>query len=257
MEDRKKEWALVFEEKGVAHRGLFSKEEEIPENSMAAFRRAVDHGYGIELDVQLTRDGKLVVFHDATLKRMCGVDLVLHQCDFATIQEYGLGQTKEKIPLFSEVLKVLTPDTPLVVEVKAEGDYIACVAKLMEELENYKGIYIVESFHPLVVNWLRKHRPEVIRGQLATDLFKEKASKQSWIEKLILTKMWLNYVTKPDFIAYNYRYKDHKVFRKWKKHYKGKFAAWTIRSQEQLEKAKDDFSIFIFDSFQAKIEKRN
>lgn len=73
----------AFDHTMIAHRGLFDNHSEAPENSLAAFRKAVDQGFGIELDVQLTKDGKLVVFHDFDLKRMCGIHkkfLIINIC---------------------------------------------------------------------------------------------------------------------------------------------------------------------------------
>ena len=70
----RKETCLAFSRWDFAHRGLWNMERGIPENSLPAFKKAVDHGFAIELDVHLTSDGQIVVFHDDTLKRMCQLD---------------------------------------------------------------------------------------------------------------------------------------------------------------------------------------
>ena len=113
----------VFEKQYIAHRGLFDNENGIPENSIPAFKRAVDQGYGIELDVQLTMDHKLVVFHDESLRRLCRADRLLRDCTYAELQEYSLGISRERIPLFEDVLKVVDGKVPLIVEVKQEGNW--------------------------------------------------------------------------------------------------------------------------------------
>ena len=97
---KRKEWAKPYEEKGVAHRGLFDKSLGIPENSLAAFQRAVEKNYGVELDVQLTKDNRLVVFHDEDLFRMCGVKKKVRDCTWEELCQYTLQGTEEKIPLF-------------------------------------------------------------------------------------------------------------------------------------------------------------
>ena len=84
-----------------AHRGLHAK-PTIPENSMAAFARAVEAGYGIELDLHLTRDGKLAVIHDASLKRTCGVDLKIEDLTLAEARDYPLEESDERIPEFCD-----------------------------------------------------------------------------------------------------------------------------------------------------------
>ena len=76
----------------------FTKDQSIPENSMAAFANAVEHGYGIELDIQLTKDKQLVVFHDHTLTRMCGIDLPVCEMTYEELQKCTLGDTEEKNP---------------------------------------------------------------------------------------------------------------------------------------------------------------
>lgn len=115
----------AFDHTMIAHRGLFDNHSEAPENSLAAFRKAVDQGFGIELDVQLTKDGKLVVFHDFDLKRMCGIHKKLTELTYAELEQYSLKDSTEKIPLFSAVLDLIAGRTPLVVEIKVGYDYKA------------------------------------------------------------------------------------------------------------------------------------
>ena len=116
----RKEALKPYTERYVAHRGLFNN-KDVPENSLKAFRKAVESGYGIELDVQLTTDDRLVVFHDVSLYRMTGIDKNLTDCSYEELLTYHLLDTDEKIPLFSDVLKVLQPDTRLIIEIKPEG----------------------------------------------------------------------------------------------------------------------------------------
>lgn len=237
----------AFEETYIAHRGLFHP-EDIPENSCAAFARAVKDGYGIELDVQLTKDGQLVVFHDATLTRMCGVKRKLRECTYRELCEFTLGKSTEKIPLFQDVLNLVAGKVPLIIEVKAEGSWIATTEKLFEILGDYSGIFCVESFHPSVLAWCRRNRPEVLRGQLSTNYWKNNM-KNPWIVKFVLSNLLLNFYARPDFIAYNYKYADEFSYTLCRKLYQVKNAAWTVRSQEALTEAEKIFSIIIFDSF--------
>ena len=95
---------VKFYHRNFAHRGLFDNRSRC-ENSLSAFRAAVEHGYGIELDLQMTADGRIVVFHDEDLMRMCASPLKIEQASYAQLVQYNLGQTHEKIPLFSQVLR--------------------------------------------------------------------------------------------------------------------------------------------------------
>lgn len=106
-----------------AHRGLHCAQDGIPENSLPAFRRAVEAGYGIELDLHLTTDGQLVVFHDDTLDRVCGVTGRVDEKSYAELQQLRLLGTEERIPLFSEVLDIVAGKIPMIVEVKYQKNY--------------------------------------------------------------------------------------------------------------------------------------
>ncbi|MEE1313406.1 MAG: glycerophosphodiester phosphodiesterase family protein [Lachnospiraceae bacterium] len=237
-----------FREVYVAHRGLFDNKREAPENSMAAFKKAVSYGYGIELDVQMTKDGKLVVFHDDTLERMCKEKKKVVECTYLQLQQYTLGISKEKIPLFDEVLDMVAGRVPLIIEIKPEGNYIETTRRVVERLRRYKGIYCIESFHPMVIAWCRRHAPQILRGQLATSCTKERI-KRNVCEKIVLTNLLLNFLAKPDFIAYNHKYADAFSYRLCRTLYSVENVAWTIKSQGDLEKAKKIFQVFIFDSF--------
>ena len=130
----------------IAHRGLFNNNSDAPENSLAAFRNALEHGFGMELDVQLTKDGKLVVFHDFDLKRMCGVHKKLTELTYAELEQYSLKNSTEKIPLFSDVLELVNGKVPLVVEIKVDFDYKATTEAAAAMLSEYKGVYCMECF---------------------------------------------------------------------------------------------------------------
>lgn len=244
--ERMKPFSDVF----VAHRGLYDN-IGIPENSLAAFEKAVNCGYGIELDVQMTKDGRLVVFHDVKLKRMCGIKKALISCSFNELQKLTLGNTGEKIPLFEDVLEFVAGKVPLVVEIKPEGNWKETAARTAVMLDKYEGEFCVESFHPLVLAWFRKNRPDVIRGQLSTDYFRS-SIKVNAVYAFLLSNLMLNFLSRPDFIAFNHRYKNMLSYRLCRKLYSPVNAAWTIKSQAQLEAAKDVFQIMIFDGFSPK-----
>ena len=232
----------------IAHRGFFDAALGVPENSMAAFRRAVGHGYGIELDVQLSADGQLVVFHDENLRRMCGIDRLVRECDFTMLSGLKLGNSLERIPLFSEVLDCVAGRVPLIVEIKPEGDCIAAAKQTASLLDMYFGDYCIESFEPRVVEWFRHNRPNVVRGQLSTDSFKDNEPGTFW-RRFLLSNLLLNWRGKPDFIAYNHKYAGKLAYRICRAIYRPVNIAWTIRSQEELRQARKVFDSYIFDSF--------
>lgn len=236
-----------FEETFIAHRGLHEN-PTVPENSLAAFRRAVDAGFGIELDVQLTTDDKLVVFHDDTLKRVCGDGRKLRELSYAELQELRLFGTEERIPLFSEVLELVGGGTPLVVEIKSGGRYPLTTELTYEMLRSYPGLYCVESFHPLVLRRLAELDPGILRGQLSTDYSRENVHRPFW-QRFLLTNLMLNFLSRPDFIAYDRQYTRQPSFRICRKLFGPVCAAWTVKNRRQLEEGRGLYSVFIFEGF--------
>ena len=249
---RQKQWAPF---KGVyyAHRGLHDNESEAPENSLPAFKKAVKAGYGIELDVQLTKDRVPVVFHDFTLERACGKPGKVYEYTYEELQQFPLFQSNERIPKFEEVLKVVDGKVPLIVEIKLEWMDLTVCAFVDKLLKEYKGMYCIESFNPLVLTWYRRYHNDVLRGQLSDAFLKE--GEYRGVLYWILQNLLLNWMTKPDFVAYNHKYADNLSRRLCRKLYKNMAAAWTIKSQQELEAAKEEFDIFIFDSFIPKKQK--
>lgn len=238
----------AFDNTMIAHRGLFNNNSDAPENSLAAFRNALEHGFGMELDVQLTKDGKLVVFHDFDLKRMCGVHKKLTELTYAELEQYSLKNSTEKIPLFSDVLELVNGKVPLVVEIKVDFDYKATTEAAGAMLSEYKGVYCMECFNPLALVWYRKHFPKVLRGQLSMDFFQSE-DKMPQIVRFFLTNLLLNFWAKPDFISYNHKDRQIRGFRMCRKLFGVKTAAWTIKSEAELQTARETFDMFIFDSF--------
>lgn len=227
-----------------AHRGLFDNNTEAPENSLNAIQKAVKAGYGIEFDVQLSKDNIPVVFHDASLKRVCGVNGKVWEYTLEELQRMKLAQSSQTIPTLAEVLNVVDGKVPLIVEYKMDRVDTKVCELGNELLEKYRGPYCIESFHPLAVKWYREHRPDVLRGQLSENFGRHGRKKfPLWFMTHLLT----NYMTRPDFIAYRHDDADN-ISRRFCRVLGALSVAWTIRSQKEFEKAKSQFDLFIFDS---------
>lgn len=237
----------ILDVRYFAHRG-FHYVDEIPENSMTAFRRAKELGYGIELDIQLTKDQVIVVHHDYDLLRTCGVKKKICDLTYQELCGYCLMGTKERIPRFVDVLREIDGDVPLLIELKMETFNTRLCKLAARALDCYQGLYCMESFHPYALYWFRKYRPKVIRGQLSEQFFREKERKNIpayFIVKNLLT----NFITKPDFIAYHYKYKNCLPLRICRKFYHIPIYGWTFRSKRVYIENKNDFYGFIFERF--------
>lgn len=231
-----------------AHRGLHG--DGAPENSLEAFRRARDAGYGSELDVHLLSDGNLAVIHDHKLERTTGMPGVIEALTTDDLVNYKLQGTDESIPLFADVLQLYAGAAPLIVELKATAKNVARLCETAcNALDNYDGIYCVESFDPRCIHWLRKNRPDIIRGQLTENYFASPTSKLPWILKLILRHQVLNFLTRPDFIAY--RYSDRKTISNTicRKLWGAQGVSWTLVTQEEYDTAVLENWIPIFENF--------
>lgn len=239
----------AFERQYIAHRGFHDNRSECPENSLPAFERAIQMGYGIELDVQLTKDGVPVVFHDWDLKRAAGVDRKIRDCTFEELQSYRLFGSSQTIPTFEAVLELTDGRTPLIIELKAEIVHRELCEKCAALLDRYPGEYCIESFSPLALGWFKHHRPNVLRGQLATN-HRGEGLKTPVIVREMLTYCMLNGFCKPDFIAYNCQFSNTLPVEMLRYFYKCKMAAWTIKNQGELNRHRKQFDVFIFDSFE-------
>lgn len=230
-----------------AHRGLHDNKSEAPENSMASFKKAVDAGYGIEFDVQLTRDRIPVVFHDETLNRVCGVSGNVRDYTFEELQAFPLLASEERIPKFEDVLALVGGRVPLIVEIKIHENADEVCSRADALLKNYTGPYCIESFHPLAVKWYKKNRPEVIRGQLSCCF--SKPGKREPFSRMLVHYLLTNVLTRPDFIAYDHMHKSNISRVLCRVLFRALSVAWTVKSQQQLDACKDDFDLFIFEQF--------
>ncbi len=232
-----------------AHRGVHDNLWGVPENSMAAFEKAVNKNYGIELDIHLTRDHRLVVFHDDSLWRMCHIKKNVREMTWDELKEVHLLNTHETIPLFEDVLNLVGGRVPLIVELKVDkGNYNELCAAADQILSRYKGAYCIESFHPMAVVWYRMNRKNVVRGQLSCNFSRTPHSWQPG--PLALSHLITNIGGRPDFIAYNYKdiknlgfFLNHKLF-------KAMTVLWTVSTERDRKILKKMGHTIIFEHFE-------
>lgn len=229
-----------------AHRGLHENQAGIPENSMAAFRQAIRAKMGIELDVHLTRDHKLVVFHDDTLQRMCGVSGSVEEKTWEELKTLHLLDTAESIPLLKDVFHLVKGKVPILIEVKLLTEDTAICRFLVEELKAYGGQVLVQSFNSLVLRWFRKYETQILRGQLSSNLVKSEETPH-YMFRFCVKYLLSNCICRPDFISY--KMEDSNNLSLWmQKHiFHVPVAAWTLHGEEMLQRAKSRFDMYIFE----------
>ncbi len=232
-----------------AHRGLYGG--NVPENSLAAFRRAAEMGYGIELDVHLTRDGQLAVIHDASLLRMCGEEGNVSRMTATEVRRRRLKGTEEPVPLLGDVLDAVAKERPpLIVELKSDGDSWKTLPKLaLEAMERYQGFWCAESFDPRMLRELRKRAPLLIRGQLAYDPRKI-GEKHREIRYAIGAHLLMDFLSRPDFIAYRHDTDRNISFRAMRWLFCPVLTAWTVKTPEEFKKLRLTYDVQIFEGFE-------
>ncbi|PKM73576.1 MAG: glycerophosphodiester phosphodiesterase [Firmicutes bacterium HGW-Firmicutes-16] len=196
-----KDKCTPFTGRNYAHRGLHNIDKTVPENSLSAFAAAAAIGYGVELDVHITRDGKLVVIHDGDTKRVCGFNGIVEEMTWDELSKLRLFETEYGIPLLSEVLEVMGTQCPVIIELKRGVRNRELCEKTYALMRKYDGRYCVESFDPRIVAWFRHHAPEVLRGQLASDPI-EMAKDTNKLSAFAVGNLLTNFLSRPNFIAY-------------------------------------------------------
>lgn len=230
-----------------AHRGLYNA--HVPENSLEAFDRAAAAGYGIEMDVRLTRDGQMVICHDASLLRMTGQDVRISCASLAEVQALPLMGTDQRAPTLDQALEVIGGRVPIILEIKWERPGESALArKVYQRMQQYSGPYCVESFDPLVIRWFKRHAPQVVRGQLAANPALAH-QKKFGLAGVISGHLLLNFLSRPDFVAYDHETDQTLSFRVMRALFRPLLVAWTVRSQEAFEKTLERYDLLIFEGF--------
>jgi glycerophosphoryl diester phosphodiesterase len=236
-----------FKQIKYAHRGLHDATKA--ENSMSAFAAAKEMGFGIELDVRLSKDGELVVFHDDNLTRVAGIDGKVIDFTAEELSKMSLSGTKDGVPTFREVLGLIDGAVPLIIEIKMSGDEKGVAEKLVEVIEGYKGDYVVESFNPIALKIVRKMRPDILRGILSTEYLKDEKHKGSVLYAL-LQHLMLNFMVRPDFIAYDKKGYKVEGLRFVRRSFGTALIAWTVKSaEEERDAVSHGFDTVIFEGY--------
>lgn len=220
----------------ISHRGIHDN-TRVYENTLESFKIAIKKKYIIELDIHLTKDNKIIVFHDYNAKRMTNKNLIVEK---ATYQELN-NQSILHIPTLEEVLHLVRGKVPLLIEIKQNSKVGTLEEKLMNILKEYKGEFAIQSFNIMTLYWFRKHYPHILRGQLS---YNYKKVKMNRIAKVLLKNMFFNFLTKPNFISYKYNELPIKKLKKYRK--KGVILlAWTINNKDDFNKYKDYYDNLI------------
>lgn len=237
-------WDSFLVNKMFGHRGLF--DENCPENTIPAFKNAIEKGYGIELDVQPIADGTPVVFHDSKMSRLTGKDKYIQNLSKEEFENTLLLNSDQKIPTLEEVLSFVDGKVPLLIELKSQDKVGELEPKVFELLKDYKGEFAIQSFNPYQLEWFFKNAPKIWRGQLASYF---KGEKLGSLKKFVLKRLGMQKITNQNFVNYDLRYLPNRFTRKLKV----PLLSWTIRSQSDYIKAIKVSDNVVFENCEPKI----
>lgn len=227
----------------IAHRGYYNNKKGISENSVLAFKKAIDNNYLIELDVRLTKDQKLVVFHDDNLKRVCGVNKRVKDLTYRELLRYNLFDTTLKVPLFSDVIKLVNGRVPILIETKYHNRYGVLEKILINELSNYKGLYAIQSFYPMSLLWLKRNTKDIPIGLLSSNFKNDLNRLKSIIGKTLILDLFF----KTDFISYDVKGLPNN-YLSYKRN-KKKIVIWTIKNKKDYDLARQYTDSLICENF--------
>lgn len=213
---------MEIQNRKIAHRGVFNN-TSIPENSMSAFKKAISLHLGIELDVQLTKDNVLIVFHDDNLYRMTGINQDVSKAIYSDIKKYHLLDSKETIPTLQEVLELVQDKVFLDIEIKSTRKKREIVDLLEKTLYGYHN-YVLQSFDPRIVRYLKKKNPTMMVGYLMNRSI-------NLYHIFLNSKLMIRY-SKADFLAIHKKLLDTKKIQELKK--KMPIFVWTIKKKDNI-----------------------
>lgn len=208
----------------IAHRGIFDNVHTI-ENTLESFQKAIDCSYPFELDVQMTQDRHLVVFHDDTLKRLAGRGE--HICDltYDELKKIPLLQTKNTIPLLKDVLLLNHDQVYIDIEIKNTNHYVELVNLLMKELEGYTH-FIIKSFQPSIVRYIKKNYPNIMCGLLIHSHYSK------WWRNCYYKSHFILQYTHADFVAISKKLYHNKRYLKKLKNLP--VFIWTVMDENEI-----------------------
>ena len=227
----------------IAHRGYYNEQYE--ENSLEAFNNALEHGFNIELDLQLTKDLEIIVLHDLNIKRMTGIDKLASEINYDELKTYKLKNSNCYIPKFSEVLNLINGKVNLVIELKSINKKLnkILVQKTIETLKTYKGKYVLQSFNPFIMKEVRRIDKQIVRGQLVEEHYKNMPK----IFSFCLSRMVTNIFSKPQYLNTDIHFTNH-VIKSYLR--KGKMViSYTAKNEEDYQKYLKIYDNVIFEKF--------
>jgi glycerophosphoryl diester phosphodiesterase len=236
----------------IAHRGLHDRDRGVIENTRSAFAAAIGKGYAIECDLQITKDGEAVVFHDDNLERLTesGSGLVRDRTA-DEMKALAVRHSSDRVQTLGELLEQVKRQVPLVIELKSHWDGDKRLAqRALKVLAGYQGPYCLMSFDPDVIAAVKEASPETIRGIVADRAFDSFYDSLPLRKQMELRTFGFMERTRPDFLSFHFGELPHAPVEAFRAAGKP-VISWTIRSPEQARTALRSSDQITFERFLA------
>ena len=211
------------------------------------FKAAVNHGYAIELDVHLSKDGKVVIHHDSNIKKLTGVDLDINHATYQQIKKHKILDSQEHSPTLNKVLDLVDGQVPVYIEIKNYDQPGSLESQVKKIVDHYNGDVAVISFNPLVIDWFKTNAPYILVGQTSTDNSDMSKTLRAFLEN----KKILNYKSDTDFVIYNINFLTHINVNEIAKN--KPLIVYDVNDQITLDKGKILANNIIFDNIRPKL----
>lgn len=225
--------------KKLFHRGKFDN-VKVYENTMDAYKGAIDSTAPFEFDVQLTSDLQVICFHDTTLKRLFNREREVNDISYKRINKL---REDLQVPLLKDVLKLVDGKVELMIELKNTKRKFnkILVEKVAELLKDYKGKYVIVSFNPFLLSMYKKLDKKAYVGRILSE------DAKGFVEKMIIKNNRFNFIAKPDFISYNIdNFSEDKIAKFKEKGYK--IIGWTLKDKTKEKELKKHYDNFIVEN---------
>lgn len=230
--------------RSYAQRGLHSQRNGVPENTLKAFEVALNRGYGVAMDVRISRDGEAMVFHDETLMRLCHLSNMVEDVDSSQLKKLRILDSDQFIPTLEEALKLIGGKVPVILELKKVKDRKALCRKVAEILDAYEGAVCVASFDIMTLHWFKRNRKEIPRMQEAMN---QKFVKKNPVSKYVEENLMGNFLSRPHIVAYEHDFSSNRHFKRCINNFGAAGCVFTVTDQNTFDNMTKIASIILFE----------
>jgi glycerophosphoryl diester phosphodiesterase len=233
----------------IAHRGLHHEAMGLVENCESSFAAAMREGFSIETDVELSKDGEAMIFHDDNVDRVLDAKGAVKSFTSAELKKMNYRQGRERIQTLAELLEQIRGKTTLVVEIKSLwDDDFTLTDRALKVISGYNGPVCVMSFDPTLIARAAVTYPDAIRGITADRVIDPYYNMLPIAKRLSMQNYWHLPYSRPHFVSFDFSQLPFQPITQFREagH---PILTWTIHSDEQAALARRYCDQITFENF--------